>query len=33
MTALSRGIELTLREMLGQRVPLREVRAIDGFIY
>ncbi|MEE7559987.1 hypothetical protein HH299_09950 [Xanthomonas sp. Kuri4-2] len=33
MTALSRGIELTLREMLGQRVPLRDVRAIDGFIY
>ncbi|RXR06465.1 bestrophin family protein [Pseudoxanthomonas composti] len=33
MTALSRGIELTLREMLGQRVPLRNVQAIDGFIY
>ncbi|MCC4585554.1 hypothetical protein LL962_00255 [Xanthomonas sp. NCPPB 1067] len=33
MTALSRGIELTLREMLGQRAPLREVRPIDGFIY
>ncbi|WP_292999418.1 bestrophin family protein [Nevskia sp.] len=33
MTALSRGIELTLREMLDQRKALPEVRAIDGFVY
>lgn len=33
MTALSRGIELTLREMLNQRRPLPEIAAIDGFIY
>ena len=33
MTALSRGIELTLREMLDQRKQLPEVRAIDGFVY
>ncbi|MCW0235765.1 MAG: hypothetical protein OJJ21_19360 [Ferrovibrio sp.] len=33
MTALSRGIELVLREMLDQRRPLPEVAAIDGFVY
>ncbi|MCX7071029.1 MAG: bestrophin family ion channel [Gammaproteobacteria bacterium] len=33
MTALSRSIELTLREMLDQRMALPEVRAIDGYVY
>ena len=33
MTALSRGIELTLREMINQRQALPEVGAIDGFVY
>lgn len=33
MTALSRGIELTLREMINQRQALPEVTAIDGFVY
>ncbi len=33
MTALSRSIELTLREMMDQRKPLPAVAAIDGFVY
>jgi putative membrane protein len=33
MTALSRGIELVLREMLDQRRPLPAVAPVEGIVY